>query len=167
MALWVNCSWGTKRQRKRGCIRCRPYAASNLSPLGGHNDRGSYGGDWVTRAIRRRGEPTFDDLDAVLEFDALDDFRQLIFAFQSSPCFRSGVDKFEHHKLGRLRRQGSLRPHGSMTHRREHALDRVCNRYEDHGACSYALDRFGPGIWCDHPGRGAPGARQWAGRCVR
>ena len=35
----------------------------------------------------------FDDLDAVLEFDALDDFGQLIFALQSSPCFRSGVDE--------------------------------------------------------------------------
>ena len=33
----------------------------------------------------------FDDLDAVLEFDALDDFRQLIFAVQSSPCFCGGV----------------------------------------------------------------------------
>jgi hypothetical protein len=28
-----------------------------------------------------------DDLDAVLEFDALDDFGQLILALQSSPCF--------------------------------------------------------------------------------
>jgi hypothetical protein len=31
---------------------------------------GSYAGDWVTRSIRRRGEPRFDDLDVVLEFDA-------------------------------------------------------------------------------------------------
>jgi hypothetical protein len=30
-----------------------------------------------------------------------------------------------HHELGGLRRQHSLCPHGSMTHRREHALDRV------------------------------------------
>ena len=90
----------------------------------------------------------FDDLDAVLEFDALDDFRQLIFALHSSPCFRGGVDELEHHKLGRLGRQGSLRPHGSMTPRREHALDRVGNRYEDHGACSSGLDRFGLGVWC-------------------
>ena len=67
----------------------------------------------------------FDDLDAVLEFDALDDFRQLIFTFQSSPRFRGGIDKFEHHQLGSLRRQGSFRSHGSMTHRREHALDRI------------------------------------------
>ena len=28
----------------------------------------------VTRSVRRRGEPAFDDLDAVVEFDALDDF---------------------------------------------------------------------------------------------
>ncbi len=34
----------------------------------------------------------FDDLDTVLEFDALDDFRQLIFALQASPCFRGGVE---------------------------------------------------------------------------
>ena len=67
----------------------------------------------------------FDDLDAVLEFDALDDFGQLIFALQSSPCFRGGVDKFEHHELGGLGRQGSLGPHGSMTYRRKYALDRV------------------------------------------
>jgi hypothetical protein len=32
--------------------------------------------------------------DAILEFDALGDFGQLIFALQSSPCFRSGVDEF-------------------------------------------------------------------------
>ena len=48
----------------------------------------------------------FDNLDAVVEFDALDGFGQLIFALQSSPCFRSGVDEFEHHELGGLRRQG-------------------------------------------------------------
>jgi hypothetical protein len=46
-------------------------------------------------------------------------------------------------------------------------LDRVGNRYEDHGARSSGWDSFGPGVWCDHPGRGAPGARQWAGRSVR
>ena len=43
----------------------------------------------------------------------------------------------------------------------------VSNRYEDHGARSSGLDRVDPGVWCDHPGRGAPGARQWAGRSVR
>jgi hypothetical protein len=73
----------------------------------------------------------FDDLDAVLEFDALDDFPQLIFALQSSPCFCGGVDEFEHYKLGSLRRQGSFRPHGSMTHRREHALDRAYNNLQE------------------------------------
>ena len=36
----------------------------------------------------------FDDLDAVLESDSLDDFRQLIFALQSPPCFGGGVDEF-------------------------------------------------------------------------
>jgi hypothetical protein len=41
----------------------------------------------------------FDDLDAVLEFDASDDFRQLVFTFQSSPGFDGCVDEFEHHEL--------------------------------------------------------------------
>ena len=27
--------------------------------LANHNEYGSYAGDWVTRSIRRRGEPTF------------------------------------------------------------------------------------------------------------
>ena len=67
----------------------------------------------------------FDDLDAVLEFDALDDFRQLIFAFQSSPRFRGGIDEFEHHQLRSLLRQRSLGPHRSVAHRGEDALDRV------------------------------------------
>jgi hypothetical protein len=51
----------------------------------------------------------FDDLDAVLESDALDDLWQLVFAVQSPPCFRGGSDELEHHELGGLRRQGSLR----------------------------------------------------------
>jgi hypothetical protein len=38
-------------------------------------------------------------------------------------------------------------------------LDGVCNRYEDRGARLFGWDRLGSGIWCDHPGRGAPGAR--------
>ena len=33
---------------------------------------------------------------------------------------------------------------------------RVGNRYEDHGARSSGWGSFGPGVWCDHPGRGAP-----------
>jgi hypothetical protein len=39
-------------------------------------------------------------------------------------------------------------------------LDGVCNRYEDRGAHSLGWDRLVPGVWCDHPGRGAPGARE-------
>ena len=62
----------------------------------------------------------FDDLDAILEFDSCNDLWQLV-ALQSPPCFRGGVDEFEGHELGGLRRQGSLCPHGSMTHRCEHA----------------------------------------------
>ena len=67
----------------------------------------------------------FDDLDAVLEFDALGDFGQLIFALQSSPRSCSGIDQFEDHEFGGLGRQGSLCSHGSMSHRRERALDRI------------------------------------------
>jgi hypothetical protein len=67
----------------------------------------------------------FDDLDAVLEFDAGDDLWQLVFTLQAPPCFRGGVDEFKDHELGGLRRQGSLRPDGSMTHVGEHALDWV------------------------------------------
>ena len=67
----------------------------------------------------------FEDLDTVLEFDASDDFRQLIFAFQSSPCFCGGRDELEHHQSGRFGRQRSFRPHGPMPRRREDTLDRV------------------------------------------
>ena len=48
-----------------------------------------------------------------------------------------------------------------------HEFVGVSNRYEDYGARSSGRDSFGPGVWCDHPGRGAPGARQWAGRSGR
>ena len=46
----------------------------------------------------------FSDLDFVLEFDALNDLWQLVLAVQSPLCFRGGVDKFEHHEFGGLRR---------------------------------------------------------------
>ncbi len=66
-----------------------------------------------------------DDLDAVLESDALDDFRQLVFALQAPPCSCCRHDELEHHQLGGFCRQRSLRAHGAMTHGRDHALDRV------------------------------------------
>src|SRR3984957_17140830 len=62
---------------------------------------------------------------AVLESDALDDFRQLVFSLQSPPGFCRRGDELEHHELGSRRRQGSLRAHRSMTDSGEHALDRV------------------------------------------
>jgi hypothetical protein len=52
----------------------------------------------------------FDDLDAVLKSDSLDDFRQMIFALQSPPSFRGGSYELEHHQLGGSCRQGSC-PH--------------------------------------------------------
>jgi len=67
----------------------------------------------------------FDDLDAILEFDASDDLRQLVFALQAPPGFGGRGDELEDHELGGPGRQRSLRPHGSMTHSGEHALDRV------------------------------------------
>ena len=44
----------------------------------------------------------FDDLDAVLVFDACSDLWQLVFSLQLPPRFRGGVDEFEHHQLGRF-----------------------------------------------------------------
>jgi hypothetical protein len=74
--------------RSAGCFHPRwfggPLSADYLTDRLGANLDGmlaeSYPGDWVTRLIRRRGERQFYDLDAILEFDALDDFRQLVFA---------------------------------------------------------------------------------------
>ena len=56
----------------------------------------------------------FNDLDAVLESDSLNDFRQLVFSLQSPPGFCRSGDELEHHELGGYRRQGSLRSHLSL-----------------------------------------------------
>ena len=100
--------------RARTQRRGKNFVSSEIMISQRPAERESYAGDWVTRSIGGVVSRHFDDLDAVLEFDALDDFGQLIFALQSSPCFCSGVDQFEDHELGGLRRQGSLRPHRSM-----------------------------------------------------
>jgi hypothetical protein len=63
----------------------------------------------------------FNDLDAVLESDASNDFRQLVFSLQSPRGFRGSGYKLEHHELGGRCRQGSLRPHRPMTVCSEHA----------------------------------------------
>ena len=42
----------------------------------------------------------FDDPDAVMEFDASDDLRQLVFALQAPPCFGGRGDELEHHERG-------------------------------------------------------------------
>ena len=57
----------------------------------------------------------FDDLDAVLEFDALDDFRQLIFTLQSSPRFRGGIEKFESRLSVTVLQSLALRCNGTVT----------------------------------------------------
>ena len=46
-----------------------------------------------------------DDLNAVLKSDSFDDFRQLVFALQSTPGFCCCGDKLEHHELGSRCRQ--------------------------------------------------------------
>ena len=66
-----------------------------------------------------------DDLDTVVKCDALDDLRQLVFAFQPPPGFRGGHDELEHHQPGGGLRERPLGPHGPMAHGGEDALDRV------------------------------------------
>ena len=67
----------------------------------------------------------FDDLDAVLEFDALDDFGQLIFALQSSPRFRSGIDQFEYATMSQ---RSSLKQSA-------HFVRQALTAYTSHGNC--------------------------------
>src|SRR4249919_3669535 len=43
--------------------------------------------------------------------DPSNDFRQLVFSFQSPPGFRGSGDELEHHQLRGGRRQASLRAH--------------------------------------------------------
>jgi hypothetical protein len=69
----------------------------------------------------------FDDLDAVLKSDSLDDFRQLIFALQSSPGFCGGVDEFEHHELGGRRRHAAWQPHWQSPYRSVQSWPRRVN----------------------------------------
>ena len=108
-----------------------------------------------------------DDLGSVVERYTKDDFRQLVVTAETIPAFLGGLCELEDHGESGLVREASPRSDRSMADGRERALDWVCNRYEDRGARSSGRDRLGPGVWCDHPGRGAPGARQWAGRSVR
>ena len=67
----------------------------------------------------------FDDLDTVVEFDASHDLGQLVFAFQSTPCFGGRGDELEDHEPCGPGRQRSFGPHGSVAHGGEDTLDRI------------------------------------------
>ncbi len=103
-----------------------------------------------------------NDLDAVGESDTGDDLRQLICSFQSAPGFGRSIDELEHHQLRGLRRQRSFGPNRPVPHRREHAFDRIGNRYEmsrcQRSAAVFDIVAYGATI-----GTEAPGARS-AGR---
>jgi hypothetical protein len=87
--------------------------------------------------------------------------------FEAAPALLGSLRELEYHRQRGLVGEATLRSSRAMTDGSKCALYRVRNRYEDHGARLSGWDSFGPGVWCDHPGRGAPGARQWAGRRVR
>jgi hypothetical protein len=84
------------------------------------------------REIGRRGRSGgvvsrhFDDLDAVLEFEALDDFRKPVFA---PPCLRGGADEFEPHEFG------GRRPQRSFVHTSRSGPSRTCSLESQHGHC--------------------------------
>ena len=87
----------------------------------------------------------FDDLDAVLEFDALDDFRPLIFALQAPPRFRGDVDEFEHHELGGV--IGFSQPPCPVAHDNE-----LCGRLGDEvdQAALHGWGLSSPGLYIDY-----------------
>ena len=63
--------------------------------------------------------------DFVFEFYTVDDFRQLVLTAQSPPVFDAAITQFEHHEARGVLRQRALHADGAMSHRREHALDRI------------------------------------------
>ena len=63
--------------------------------------------------------------DAVGEFDAFHDHRQLVGALQAASAFRGRPDEFVDHQHRSLLRQRALGPEGAMPDRGEDALDRV------------------------------------------
>jgi hypothetical protein len=86
----------------------------------------------------------FDDLDAVLEFDALDNFWQLIFALQAPPCFRGGVDEFEHHELGGLGREAVFPLVEPPTPSTRYGVILLNSNARSHFALTNAIDVVGP-----------------------
>jgi hypothetical protein len=55
----------------------------------------SYAEDWVTSRSGGVVSRHFDDLDAVLESDFLDNFRQLIFAFNRRQVFAAALTRLK------------------------------------------------------------------------
>src|SRR5277367_6063590 len=80
---------------------------------------------------RKSTQPTVQILeasssfDSVLELYTVDDFRQLVLTFQTSPGPGRGHHQFEHHETRGVLRQRAFHADGAMPHRREHAFDRV------------------------------------------
>ncbi len=66
-----------------------------------------------------------DDVDTVAESDTPDDFGQLAFALQAASGFRGRCNELEHHQSSSVLRQRAPAAQRSMSHRGEHALDRV------------------------------------------
>lgn len=64
--------------------------------------------------------------DTVIEFDAGDEFWQLIFASQPQPGLLRLLDNLEDHQLHGLHGQTAFRALGSVTHRRKGSFNGVC-----------------------------------------
>jgi hypothetical protein len=59
----------------------------------------SYAGFWVTRRSDGVVSRQFSDLDAILESDTSDNFRQFIFTLQPPPGLRGRDGQLEYHQL--------------------------------------------------------------------
>jgi hypothetical protein len=68
------------------------------------------------------------DFDSVLEFDTLDDFRQLVLTLQSSPSFRRGHHQLENHETSGVLRQRAFHADRAMPDRREYPFNRIVVR---------------------------------------
>src|SRR5271165_6940346 len=82
--------------------------------------RPSYGRNWVTERSGGVLLWRVDDLDAVSECDACNDFRQLVLALQPPPRLRRrhdelSHDEFEHNQAGGVLRQRASDPDSAVS----------------------------------------------------